>query len=165
MLRDKSIPLSSICGVASVAERMWLNGILNCWMCGDPIGANGRRSAAPSGQRTRQRVSRLNVPSALLIDYDTRSAGEIMAYGYQRGAFGLLVGTPTAGAVSAGATFVMPGDLLLYVAVAGIDFDGRRLEGGGVIPDRRVERLLPYAAGFDPVLDTAVDLLTKDTAK
>jgi carboxyl-terminal processing protease len=107
----------------------------------------------------------LNVPSALLIDHDTRSAGEMMAYGYQRGAFGLLVGTPTAGAVSAGATFVMPGDLLLYVAVAGIDFDGRRLEGAGVIPDLWVERPLPYAAGFDPVLDTAVDLLTKDAAK
>jgi carboxyl-terminal processing protease len=107
----------------------------------------------------------LQVRSALLIDRDTRSAGEMMAYGYQRGAFGLLVGTPTAGAVSAGATFVMPGDLLLYVAVAGIDFDGRRLEGAGVIPDRRVERPLPYAAGLDPVLDTAVDLLTKEAAK
>jgi carboxyl-terminal processing protease len=107
----------------------------------------------------------LQVRSALLIDHNTRSAGEIMAYGYQRGVFGLLVGTPTAGAVSAGATFVMPGDLLLYVAVAGIDFNGRRLEGAGVIPDRRVERPLPYAAGFDPVLDTAVDLLTKEAAK
>jgi carboxyl-terminal processing protease len=128
------------------------------WGKWQTFGRSERPANAPKGQPPQVR-------SALLIDRDTRSAGEIMAYGYQRGAFGLLVGTPTAGAVSAGATFVMPGDLLLYVAVAGIDFDGRRLEGAGVIPDRRIERPLPYAGGFDPVLDTAVDLLTKEAAK
>ena len=56
----------------------------------------------------------------------------------------------------------MPGDLLLYVAIAGHEFEGgQRLEGAGVIPDHRVERPLPYAAGADPVLDTALDLLAK----
>jgi carboxyl-terminal processing protease len=97
--------------------------------------------------------------SALLIDHHTRSAAELMAFGYKRSAFGPVIGTQTAGAVSSGSLFVMPGDLLLYVAVVGHEHDGQRLEGVGVAPDHRVEHLLPYAAGADPVLDAAVDLL------
>jgi carboxyl-terminal processing protease len=103
--------------------------------------------------------------SALLIDDHTRSAAEIMAHGYKRSGFGLVVGTPTAGAVSSGSTFVMPGDLLLYVAVVGHEFDGQPLEGVGVTPDHRIERPLPYAAGADPVLDGAVDLLAEQAPK
>jgi carboxyl-terminal processing protease len=99
--------------------------------------------------------------SALLIDEHTRSAGEIMAYGYQHSAFGFVVGTPTAGAVLSGGLFVMPSDLLLYVAGILHEFDGQLLEGVGVIPDHRVDRPLPYAAGADPVLDTAVHLLAQ----
>ena len=59
----------------------------------------------------------------------------------------------------------MPGDLLLYVAVVGHEHDGQRLEGVGVTPDHHVERPLPYAAGADPVLDVAVDLLAKRAPK
>ena len=88
-----------------------------------------------------------------------------MAYGYKRGAFGPLIGTTTAGAASSGALFAMPADLLLYVAVAGHELNGERLEGVGVTPDHRVERPLPYAAGADPVLDAAVDLLAKQAPK
>jgi carboxyl-terminal processing protease len=102
--------------------------------------------------------------SALLIDQHTRSAGEIMAYGFRRGGFGIAVGTPTAGAVSSGFLYVMPGNLILYLATIGYEFEGGRpLEGVGVSPDERVERPLPYAAGADPVIETAVDLLTKRT--
>jgi carboxyl-terminal processing protease len=103
--------------------------------------------------------------SALLIDHHTRSAAEIMAHGYKRSAFGPVIGTPTAGAVSGGAAFVMPGDMLLYVAVLGLDFDGQPVEGIGVTPDYRVERPLPYAADADPVLDAAIDLLVKQAPK
>jgi carboxyl-terminal processing protease len=103
--------------------------------------------------------------SALLIDHHTRSAAELMAHGYKRSAFGPVIGTPTAGAVSSGALSVMPGDLLLYVAVVGHEHDGQRLEGVGVSPHHRVERPLPYAAGADPVLDAAVHLLAKQAPK
>jgi carboxyl-terminal processing protease len=104
--------------------------------------------------------------SALLIDHHTRSAAEIMAYGYKRSAFGPVIGTPSAGAVVSGALVVMPGDLLLYVAVEGNEFDGgHRLEGTGVMPDHRVERPLSYAGGADPVLDAALELLAKQKAK
>ena len=39
------------------------------------------------------------------------------------------------------------------------------LEGVGVTPDHRQERPLPYAAGADPVLDAAVDILTQSAPK
>lgn len=110
---------------------------------------------------TRRQSASYRGRSALLIDHNTRSAGEIMALGYKRSGFGPVLGTPTAGAVSAGSTYVMPGDLLLYVAVAGLEFDGRPLEGAGVAPDTRIERPLPYAAGADPVLDAALDRLAR----
>jgi carboxyl-terminal processing protease len=98
--------------------------------------------------------------TALLIDHHTRSAGEMMAYGFQRSKFGPVLGTKTAGAVSAAATFLMPGGLLLYVAVNGLTFDGRPLEGVGVSPEIEIARPLPYANGADPVLDAALDLMT-----
>jgi carboxyl-terminal processing protease len=99
--------------------------------------------------------------SALLIDDHTRSAAELVAFGFKRSGLGPLFGTPTAGAVSSGMLFTMPGDLLLYVAIAGHRHDGELLEGVGVAPDRIVERPLPYAAGADPVLDAAVAHLAK----
>ena len=99
--------------------------------------------------------------SALLIDAQTRSAGEIMAYGYKHSTFGPLFGTRTAGAVMSGALYPMPGDMLLHLATAGHEFDGHSLEGTGVTPDYQVEHPLPYAQGADPVLEAAADFLAK----
>lgn len=97
--------------------------------------------------------------SILLIDDHTRSAGELLADGYKNSKLGTLIGTPTAGAVMGGATYVMPGDLLLYVAVSKVEIEGQSLEGKGVAPDERVERLLPYANGADPILEAAITKL------
>jgi carboxyl-terminal processing protease len=98
--------------------------------------------------------------AALLIDEHTRSAGEIMAYGFKRSGFGPVIGVRSAGAVSSGQTCIMPGDFLLYLAGSRIEFDGKSLEGVGVVPDRIVERPLPYANGADPVLGVATSLLS-----
>lgn len=117
-----------------------------------------------SAARTRPGMS-YRGRAALLINGDTRSAAEVMAYGFKRSGFGPLVGTNTAGAVSSGAAFAMPGDLLLYVAVSGGEIDGKRLEGAGVAPDVHVERPLPYANGADPVLEAALDLLAAQAPK
>ena len=99
--------------------------------------------------------------TALLIDHQTRSAGEVLTYGYKRARFGTVFGTTTAGAVASGAPFAMPGGLMLYVAQSGLEFDGKRLDGIGVEPDHRVERPLPYAQGADPVLDAALEFLAQ----
>ncbi|MBV1695687.1 MAG: hypothetical protein KGP27_14600 [Hyphomicrobiales bacterium] len=92
----------------------------------------------------------------LLTDHHTRSAAELFAYAFRRERMGPLIGTRTAGAVSGGGLFAMPGGNLLYLAVSGIEADGSPLEGKGVSPDIVVERPLPYSAGADPVLDAAL---------
>jgi len=122
---------------------------------------NTRSIGRSDRETTRQQNPYFHGRSVALIDSNTRSAGEILAFGFKRGGFGPLVGTPTAGAVSSGATHVIPGDLLLYVAVSGLELDGQYLEGTGVAPDHLVQRPLPYAAGADPVLDAAIELLAK----
>jgi carboxyl-terminal processing protease len=99
--------------------------------------------------------------SALLIDHQTRSAGEVMAFGYKHSRFGTVLGSTTAGAVSSGAPFAMPGGLMLYVAQSGLELDGKSLEGVGVAPDHHVERPLAYAQGADPVLEAAVEFLAR----
>jgi carboxyl-terminal processing protease len=125
--------------------------------------------ASPRAQaiftRMRETSALFQGRSALLIDHRTRSAGELMAYGYKRSGLGPVLGTPTAGALSSGGLFVMPGDLLLYVAVSGHELNGQRIEGVGVSPDHRVERSLPYANGADPVLDAAIELLAKKASE
>src|SRR5262249_48410783 len=125
------------------------------------------RSDAPIrfGESTTPRNPRFRGRSTLLVDHHTPSAAELMAYGYKRSAVGPLIGTTTAGAASSGTLFVMPGDLLLYVAIAGHELNGKPIEGVGVTPDLRVERPLAYAAGADPVLDAAVELLAKQAPK
>lgn len=97
--------------------------------------------------------------TALLIDHHTRSAGEIMAYAFRRNGFGRVFGTTTAGAVVSGFPYLMPGGLMLYLAKIGHFFDGRPLEGKGVVPDQVISQPLAYAQGADPVVDAAVDSL------
>jgi carboxyl-terminal processing protease len=99
--------------------------------------------------------------SAVLIDHHTRSTAELFVHAYRRERQGPLIGTRTAGAVSAAQAFVMPGGNLLYLAVTGLEVDGDILEGPGVAPDIEVARPIPYAQGADPVLDAAVDYLTR----
>lgn len=99
--------------------------------------------------------------NAVLIDHHTRSTGELFAHAYRRERLGPLVGTRTAGAVSAGWATAMPNDALLHVATAGLEVDGEVLEGVGVAPDIEVARRLPYAGGADPALDAAVGVLAR----
>jgi len=117
--------------------------------------------ARDGSERASQTVS-FKGRSALLIDKKTRSAVEILAHAFKRDRIGPLIGTTTAGAVTAGGGFIMPGELYLYVGVTGLSFDGERLEGKGVAPDIRVERPLPYAGGADPVLEAALKQIAGD---
>jgi carboxyl-terminal processing protease len=108
------------------------------------------------GSRNKERSSTsVRGRTAVLIDHHTRSTAELFVHAYKREKQGPLVGTRTAGAVSAARAFAMPGGNLLYVAVSGLEVDGDVLEGPGVAPDIEVARPLPYAQGADPVLDAA----------
>ncbi len=123
----------------------------------------------PRGPRVRSRNKRdstqasvsLRGRTALLIDHHTRSTAELFVHAYRREGQGMLIGTPTAGAVSAASAFAMPGGNLLYLAVMGLEVDGEVLEGSGVAPDIAVQRPLPYSNGADPVLDGALAELAK----
>jgi len=115
------------------------------------------------GSRDRSRSSRATAGmrgrTAVLIDRRTRSTAELFVHAYKRERQGPLIGTRTAGAVSAARAFTMPGGNLLYVAVSGLEIDGEVLEGPGVAPDIEVHRPVPYAQGADPVLDRAIEVL------
>ncbi|WNZ27171.1 PDZ domain-containing protein [Leptolyngbya sp. NK1-12] len=101
--------------------------------------------------------SHWNKPVVMLVNQESRSAKEILAYAFQQYKIGPVVGSRTAGAVVAGRPFLMPDGSALYVAVADVLLDGtQRLEGRGVVPDIPVSAVLPYAAGADPQREQAI---------
>jgi carboxyl-terminal processing protease len=124
----------------------------------DPRGPLMRSRNKDGKERVR---NALRGRTAVLIDHHTRSTAELFVHSYKRERQGPLIGTRTAGAVSAAAAYLMPGGDLLYLAVTGLDVDGEILEGPGVAPDLEVARPLPYANGADPVLDAAVGWLAR----
>ncbi|UBF28168.1 PDZ domain-containing protein [Kovacikia minuta CCNUW1] len=101
-----------------------------------------------------------NKPVVMLVNEGSRSAKEILAFGFQQYQIGPVVGTKTAGAVVAGTSFLMKDGSLLYVAVANVFVNGnQRLEGKGVTPDVVVPFSLEYAEGADPQKDKAIAVL------
>lgn len=101
--------------------------------------------------------SQWNKPVVMLVNEASRSAKEILAYGFQQYKIGTVVGAKTPGAVVAGRAFLMQDGSLLYVAVADVLVDGTtRLEGKGVVPDIGVPFNLPYAQGADPQKERAI---------
>jgi carboxyl-terminal processing protease len=96
-------------------------------------------------------------PVVMLVNQGSRSAKEILAYGFQQYEIGPVVGSKTAGAVVAGRPFLMKDGSLLYVAQANVYIDGDlRLEGIGVTPDIVVPFPLEYAQGADPQKEAAI---------
>jgi carboxyl-terminal processing protease len=115
---------------------------------------SGREPPAPRNPSLRGRT-------ALLIDHHTRSAGELVSNSFRQERLGTIFGTTTAGHVLASQIEVMPGDLVLQIAVSRPEADGLILEGKGVAPDVRIERPLPYSNDRDPVLEAALQHLTR----
>ncbi|MFB2877934.1 S41 family peptidase [Floridanema aerugineum] len=112
------------------------------------INRNGRRSTYHSAWEK---------PVVMLVNEGSRSAKEVLAYGFQKAKIGSLVGTKTAGAVVAGRPFLLADGTLLYVAVADVYVDeNQRLEGKGVTPDIVVPFPIEYAQGNDPQKERAI---------
>ncbi|XWK91243.1 MAG: S41 family peptidase [Phormidium sp.] len=96
-------------------------------------------------------------PIVMLVNAGSRSAKEVIAYGFQQSQLGPVVGTKTAGAVVAGRPFLLADGTLLYVAVADVYVDqNQRLEGKGVTPDIVVPFPIEYAQGNDPQKERAI---------
>jgi carboxyl-terminal processing protease len=100
-------------------------------------------------------------PVAMLINEGTRSGKEVLAYGFKEYRLGELVGVRTEGAVLAATAFLIGDDGLLLLAVDDVLVDGKRLEGVGVTPTVEVTFDSRYAAGADPQLDRAVQILSR----
>ena len=100
-------------------------------------------------------------PVAALINGGTRSGKEVLAYGFKKYRLGELIGSRTEGAVLAATAFLIGDDGLLLLAVEDVLVDGRRLEGLGVEPTIEVAFDSRYAAGGDPQLDRAVEVLSR----
>lgn len=98
-------------------------------------------------------------PVALLINERSRSSKELYAYAFKARGIATLVGTRTEGAVTAARAYFMRDASLLYVAVSAVDVDGQILEARGVSPDVPIDRPIPYAAGRDPQLDRALEVV------
>ncbi len=99
-------------------------------------------------------------PTVILINGGTRSGKEVIAYGAKKHHLARLVGERTAGAVMAGTPFCLSDGSLLLLAAADVKIDGERLEGRGVAPDIEVPFDIRFAAGRDPQLQRALDVLT-----
>ncbi|QZZ18914.1 PDZ domain-containing protein [Leptothermofonsia sichuanensis E412] len=101
-----------------------------------------------------------NRPVVMLVNEGSRSAKEILAFGFQQYQIGPVVGSRTAGYVVAGRPFLMKDNSLLYVAVADVYVNGdHRLEGKGVVPDIVVPFSVEYAQGIDPQKEQAIATL------
>jgi carboxyl-terminal processing protease len=100
-------------------------------------------------------------PVAMLINEGTRSGKEVLAYGFKEYRLGELIGHRTEGAVLAATAFLIGDDGLLLLAVEDVLVDGKRLEGVGVTPTIEVPFDWRYAAGGDPQLDRAVQVLAR----
>ena len=100
-------------------------------------------------------------PVAMLINGGTRSGKEVLAYGFKEYRLGELVGVRTEGAVLAATAFLIGDEGLLLLAVEDVLVDGQRLEGVGVAPTIEVPFDRRYAAGVDPQLERAVQVLAR----
>jgi carboxyl-terminal processing protease len=97
-------------------------------------------------------------PLVLLVNGNSRSGKELVAFTLQKHRVATLVGEHTPGAVMAGRPFVLADGSLLYLAVQDVRVDDVRLEGRGVPVDVEVPAALPYAAGADPQRERALDV-------
>jgi carboxyl-terminal processing protease len=104
--------------------------------------------------------TQIRKPAVLLVNEGTRSGKETIAYGTKKLRLARLVGQRTAGAVVAGGPICLSDGSLLMLAQSEGRVDGERLEGVGVAPDIEVPFDFRYAAGNDPQLARALDLLT-----
>jgi carboxyl-terminal processing protease len=111
------------------------------------------------------RPNRWTRPVGLLIDEGSRSGKEVIAYAFREYDLGPVIGEPTAGAVVGGTVYPLADDSILYLAVADVRVDGKRLEGSGVEPTIEVPFDPKHAAGKDPQLQAALDELAGRVGK
>jgi len=101
-----------------------------------------------------QILSEWKRPIVALIDRQSRSAKDALAYEFKQRHLATLVGERTAGAVIP-ASFAKVGEntMLMFPSFTLGDYTKKLELKGGVVPDVLVERAGPYSAGNDPIFD------------
>ena len=122
------------------------------------------RFVSRDGSEREWRV-RWDKPVVLLINGNTRSGKEMVAFAFQKHDIGPVVGERTAGAFLAGKPIPLSDGSLLYLATENVQVDGVMLEGKGVPPDIEVASGLFHAAGADPQRERALDIAAELAAK
>jgi carboxyl-terminal processing protease len=103
-------------------------------------------------------------PIVALVDRQSRSAKDVLAYELRRTGLARVIGEKTAGAVIP-ATFANVGhDSILMFPSFKLPRYTDLLEFKPVEPDVFVERAGPYSAGVDPILDKALAEISKPTS-
>jgi C-terminal processing protease CtpA/Prc len=99
-------------------------------------------------------LSDWNRPIVALIDRQSRSAKDALAYEFKQRHLATLVGEPTAGAVIP-ASFAQVGDqtMLMFPSFTLGEYTEKLELKGGVAPDIFAERAGPYSAGRDPIFE------------
>jgi carboxyl-terminal processing protease len=100
-------------------------------------------------------------PVCLLVNEGTRSGKELLTYYFKKVHRGSVVGSQTAGALMFGRPIVISDGSLLFLAVADLAIDGKRLEGVGVSPDVEMPFRPEFTGGSDPQKKRAVETVAK----
>lgn len=101
-------------------------------------------------------------PIVALVDRQSRSAKDALAYEFKRRDLATLVGEVTAGAVIP-ASFAPVGEntMLMFPSFTLGDYTQKLELKGGVAPDIFVERAGPYSSGNDPIFERAKQELSR----
>jgi len=97
----------------------------------------------------------------LLVNEDTRSGKEILAYGFKKYKYGKIVGTRTSGAVLGARPYYLSDGSMLYLAAVKCLVDGELLEGKGVAPDIEITQDIQYCNGKDLQFDKAIGIASQ----
>lgn len=112
-----------------------------------------------SGKRFPPVTLTYDKPVVALINGGSRSGKELLAYSLKKTGRGTLVGERTAGAVLGGRLFRINDRTALYLAVSGVDVEGKTFEGNGVQPDVEVKQTCEQAGKEDLQLAEAIRIL------
>jgi carboxyl-terminal processing protease len=101
--------------------------------------------------------SKRHRPIIALVDRQSRSAKDLIAYELKTQHVATLVGEPTAGAVVPASFADVGHDTVLMCPATRLDKYSDLLEQKPVTPDVAVERAGPFSAGQDPILDAGLE--------
>lgn len=106
-------------------------------------------------------LKRWNKPIVAIIDKETRSIKETIAYHLRKQKIAILVGEKTIGSVLGSQFFDLSDGGKMIIPVMDMRYlsDGKKLEANGVKPDIAVSNHTPAAKGRDPTMEKGLEVI------